>query len=135
MFVPRVIPYDADVFHLTNNGAFSYYDLDQNAKNSVDDINDILISQPKLIIYFSAWEYFYRDEFANEHGFTLGKVLSLIADVGKMACGESWLKDKSIFRPGVTFKEASNCIGEFWIDELYIKGNEVYVDVQHWEEL
>jgi hypothetical protein len=133
MFVPRVIPDDSYIFTLTNNGTFSYYDLDQNAKNSVDDINLVVIPHNKLIIHFPAWDYFYRDEFVsdNSKGFTLGKILSLTADVGRIACGESWVRDKSIFIPGTTFGEAANSVGEFAVCDIHIKDNEVYLHTEH----
>ena len=135
---PRVIPKTAKTYKLKFKKKYGSVGLSSDGKlkrreiNQLQNPNAVLIAGNVVKIFFPKFDTFFVREYQKSggKGFTVEDVLKLINITGYEAMEIEFQLHPENFNT-VSKKVAARSVGEYAITEFYIRGKNVYVDVEH----
>lgn len=127
MFVPRKIPDDAikEKLLFYDNPNFGMVNfsgdgiLDENELTNIKYLNDTILLNSELNLYFPAYENYMVTTYNSDKGYTLKDILKLANKVG------------FIFYDLYSEEKEGDIIGEYALCNYYIKENNIYLEPDH----
>lgn len=121
---------DNDKFGMINLDSSGNLTDDESEFFKIKHIDDLIISDENIKIYYPAYEIYYVNEYSSKKGFTLKKLLQLINKMGYNFHYSDYLQNPTYYNINGC-EDAADSVEEYSVSYFYIDNSNIYVEVDH----